>query len=184
MFGLQKIAVCLCSFFLIISMCFTPLQLAAETEAPAADPKTVQVTLAGFTVVSKTDESGQPVLDDAGEPVILRIPLDESVVTPGETVLYVIALNNRTDDPATDLALTAKITADVLLDPYSFTAPDELIVAWADRDSPDQFKPLFEEIEGEEVMQADLDTLSALRLTLPELAPAAQSSIEYTVTLR
>lgn len=154
--------------------------VAAAQEAPAQ----VQVTLAGFTLEPALAEDGTPVLDDNGDPVIQRIPLEDSVVTPGDQVLYVITLDNPTADPALDLALGAQVAGELLLDPFSFTGPEGLDIAWADAETPDVYRPLFEEIDGETVMTADLDALRGLRLTLPALAPAAQHNVAYTVTLR
>jgi hypothetical protein len=173
-------------------LCVAAVPLIAQTPplappalAPDAQPaETVRVGLSGFTFAPALDEAGQPVLDDAGQPVILRVPLDDSLLTPGEAVLYVLTLDNPTPDPALDLILHAQVAAEVMLDPFSLTAPAGLVVEWADAEAPDSFRPLFEVIEGEAVLQADLDTLRALRLTLPELPPESQVGIEYTVTLR
>ena len=152
-------------------------------EATQTEPQ-VAVTLAGFTLAPALDEDGEPVLDDDGAPVIERVPLADSLVTPGDQVLYVITLDNQTEDPALSITLGAQVAGEVLLDPFSFAGPDGLDIAWADAETPDRFRPLFEEIDGETVMTADLDTLRSLRLTLPELAPEAQFLVEYTVTLR
>lgn len=156
----------------------------AAADATEAVTPAVQVTLAGFTFAPELTEDGEPVLDENGAPVILRVPLADSVVTPGDQVEYVITLDNPTDEPALDVALGAQVAGELLLDPFSFTGPDGLDIAWADDEAPDNFRPLFEEIDGETVMTADLDALRILRLTLPALAPTAQYSIAYTVTLR
>lgn len=157
----------------------------AQTD-PAATPvaDTVQVALSAFTLRPARDAAGAPVLDDAGQPVILRVPLDDSLLTPGEVVLYQIAVENPTDTPALDLALRAEVAAEVVLDPHSIAGPEGLALEWSDAEAPDLFRPLFAVIDGERVMQADLDALRALRLTLPELPPAGRASVEYTVTLR
>lgn len=172
---------CLCAF----AIWMAPAPAVAQTDATVEDaPDTVQVTLAGYTLAPELTETGEPVLDDAGEPVFMRVPLDESIITPGDVVLYVITLDNATDDPAMNLQLGAQIAAELVLDPFSITGPDGLVVEWADGEAPDQFNPVFEEVDGEQVMTADLDALRALRLTLPELPPSDQSSVEYTATLR
>lgn len=169
----------------ILALVLTPAYVAAQTDIPAEDPPTsVQVTLAGYTLALELTDTGEPVLDEDGEPVILRVPLDESVVTPGDQVLYVITLDNPTEDAAMNLQLGAQVAAELVLDPFSFAAPEGLALEWADEESPDLFRPIFEEIDDEQVMTADLDALRALRLTLPELPPSEQMSIEYTVTLR
>ena len=157
-----------------------PVSDVASDETPAQ----VQVTLAGFTFAPELDEDGNPVLDEDGEPVIIRVPLADSVVTPGDLVLYAITLDNATEEPALDVSLGAQVAGELLLDPFSFTGPDGLEIAWADEETPEDFRPLFEEIDGDVVMTADLDALRILRLTLPELAPSEQYSVEYTVTLR
>jgi len=172
---------CLC----IIAIWVAHAPAIAQTDASVdAASDTVKVALAGYTLEPELTENGSPVLDDDGKPVISRVPLDESVITPGDVVLYVITLDNPTDDPAMNLQLGAQIAAELVLDPFSITGPDGLVVEWADEENPDQFIPIFEEIDGEQVMTADLDALRALRLTLPELPPSEQSIVEYTATLR
>lgn len=158
----------------------------AQDTAPAEDAAepAVVVAMAGFTLLPAMDEDGAPLLDDDGNPIILRVPLAESVITPGDAVLYVITLENQTADAATDLQIGAQVAAEVLLDPYSVIAPEGLVLEWADAETPETFRPVFEQIEGEIVMQADLDTIRTLRLTLPALDPGAAALIEYTVTLR
>lgn len=147
-------------------------------------PDTVQVSLAGYTLEPEMTETGTPVLDDAGQPILQRISLDESVITPGDQMLYVITLENPTEETAMNLQLAVQVAAEVLLDPYSFVGSEGLIIEWADAETPDTFAPLFVEVEGETVLQADLDTLRALRLTLSDLPPSEEVSVEYTVTLR
>ncbi len=159
-----------------------PLALAAQDQADP--PDTVQIALAGFTLEPERDATGAPVLDEAGEPVMQRITLDDSIVTPGDQVLYVITVENPTEDPAINLQLGVQVAAELLLDPYSFVGPEGLVIDWADAEAPEDFAPLFVELDGETVMQADLDSLRALRLTLPELRPTEEISVEYTVTLR
>lgn len=154
---------------------------AAQTEAADA---VISVTIEGFTLVPALAEDGTPALDAQGNPIINRVPLIESVVTPGDAVLYVITLDNPTPDAATDLQVGAKVAAELLLDPYSITGPEGMGMEWSDAETPDIFRPVFEEIEGEIRMQADLETIRNLRLTLPELASEASLQIEYTSTLR
>lgn len=166
----------------LLAICFAPSVLAAQEQGTTES--TVQITLTGFTFAPKLTESGAPALDDAGEPVILRVPLEESFVTPGDQVLYVIALDNQTEAAASNLQIGAQVAAELLLDPYSFVGPDGLLVEWADAETPDLFRPVFEEIDDEIVMTADLDALRALQLTLPQLPPSDQTNVEYTVTLR
>lgn len=163
---------------------------AAQTASPSevdaaaqADPM-IGVTIAGFTLVPALAEDGTPALDEQGNPIINRIPLSDSVVTPGDAVLYVITLTNPTADAATDLQVGAHVAAEVLLDPYSITGPEGMAMEWSDAETPEIFRPVFELVEGEIRMQADLETIRNLRLTLPELAPEASLQIEYTVTLR
>jgi uncharacterized repeat protein (TIGR01451 family) len=159
---------------------------AAQTVAPSAaeaEPA-IGVAIAGFTLVPALAEDGTPALDDEGNPIINRIPLSESLVTPGDAVLYVITLTNPTADAATDLQVGAHVAAEVLLDPYSITGPEGMGLEWSDSETPEIFRPVFEMVEGEIRMQADLETIRNLRLTLPELAPEASLQIEYTVTLR
>lgn len=173
--------------WLLVSLCvvcLTPVALVAKEQDSVTSPTTVQVALAGYTFAPHLTETGAPVLDEAGDPVILRVPLDESIVTPGDQVLYVVTLDNPTTEPAMNLQLGAQVAAELLLDPYSFIGPEGLVTEWADADAPDQFRPIFEEIDGEVVMTADLDALRTLRLTLPELPPSEEVSVEYTVTLR
>ncbi|TQM89980.1 hypothetical protein [Roseinatronobacter monicus] len=159
-----------------------PLALAAQDQPDT--PETVQVALAGFTLEPERTETGALVLDEAGAPVMQRIALDDSVVTPGDQVLYVITVDNPTAEPAVNLQLGVQVAAELLLDPDSFIGPEGLVVEWAGSEELTSFSPIFVEIEGETVMNADLDDLRALRLTLPELPPAEEFSVEYTVTLR
>jgi hypothetical protein len=166
----------------VFVVCLAPSAvIAQESEGP---PDTVQVALAGYTLAPELTETGMPVLDDAGEPVMLRVPLDASVITPGDQVLYVISVENPTSEGAANLQLGVQVAAELMLDPYSFVGPEGLVIDWANLEAPDTFAPLFVEIGGETVMQADLDTLRALRLTLPDLPPAEDFSVEYTATLR
>jgi uncharacterized repeat protein (TIGR01451 family) len=172
------------------TVCFLTLTLGlaappalANTEADAPPPS-IQVVLSGYALAPELADDGAPVLDDAGQPVIRRVPLEDSVITPGDQILYVINLQNPTEDPALDLTLTVQVAAEVRLDPYSLTGPVGLIVEWDDADPETGFQDIFVEIAGETVMQADLDELRALRLTLPELPPSDAFSVEYTVTLR
>ncbi|TVP69908.1 MAG: hypothetical protein EA339_13970, partial [Rhodobacteraceae bacterium] len=143
--------------------------LAAQDTPADPPPLSVQVTFAGFTLTPDLSEDGQPVLDEDGQPVMTRLPLDDSVITPGDQVLYVITLDNPTDETATALAVAAQIPATMILDPFSITGPEGLHIAWADEENPTNFRPVFDEIDGQEIMAADLDLLRALRLTLPEL---------------
>jgi hypothetical protein len=163
------------------------LPAAAAAQVQTGDeeqPSTIMVALAGYTLEPELDEDGVPVLDDDGQPVLLRVPLDDSVIVPGDDVLYVITLSNPTLEVAVNLQLAAQVAPEVLLDPYSFVGPEGFLLEWADIENPDQFRPVFVEIEGETEMQADLEVLRILRLTLPELPPTGEISIEYTVTLR
>lgn len=159
-----------------------PLPMAAQDQPPP--PETVQVAFAGFTLTPERDDTGGLVLDEAGEPVMRRITLDDSVITPGDQILYVITVDNPTETPAMNLQLGLQVAAELLLDPYSFIGPDGLIFEWADAENPTNFRPIFEIIDGETVLEADLDLLRALRLTLPVLKPSEQVSVEYTVNLR
>lgn len=156
----------------------------ALSETTTEAPTTVQVRLEGFTLAPALAADGTPERDESGEPVILRVPLEESVITPGDQVLYLITLDNPTAEPALDLTLTVQLAAEVQLDPFSFAGPEGLVVDWADAEDLTEFRPIFVEVDGQTVMQADLESLRALRLTLPELPPSEQFSVEYTVTLR
>jgi len=165
-----------------IVLCLVAHPISARSEQP--EPPPVEVRLSGYTLVPEQTADGLAVLDEVGQPVIQRVPLDDSIVKPGGLVLYVIALENLTDDPVLQMTLTAPVAPDVVLDPFSMTGTEGLIVDWAGGDNPDLFLPLFEEIAGEQVMQANLDALRMLRLSLPALPPSGQAWLEYTVTLR
>lgn len=158
--------------------------LAARAQDQSDPPETVRVALAGFTLEPERTETGVLVLDEAGEPIMQRISLDESVITPGDQVLYVITVENPTEAPAMNLQLGVQVAAEVLLDPYSFVSPQDLVLEWADAENPSDFRPIFGVADGETVLEADLDIMRALRLTLPELLPSEEISVEYTVTLR
>lgn len=162
---------------------YLPATTLFAQDAPEV-PDTVQVTLEGFTLTPAVTDTGAPMLDDEGVPVMERITLDESVITPGDQVLYVITLNNPTDEPAENLQLGVQVAAELLLDPDSFVGPEDLVIEWADVENLTEFLPIFVEVDGETLMQANLETLRALRLTLPELPPSEDVSVEYTVTLR
>jgi len=170
------------SVLIIITAVMFPLASGAQDHADL--PDTVQVALAGFTLEPELTETGTPILDEAGAPVMQRITLDESVITPGDQVLYVITVANPTEEPAMNLRLGVQAAAEVLLDPYSLVGPEGLVLEWADADNPTYFRPVFGVVDGETVLEADLDELRALRLTLPELPPSDAFSVEYTVTLR
>jgi hypothetical protein len=147
-------------------------------------PPRVEVRLNGYVLTPALDGDGAPQRDETGAPVILRVPLADGVVTPGDPVLYVVQLANRTDSSADHLVLTADLAAELQLDPFSILGPAGLDVAWTDDPEQGDFRPLFDEIDGERTMVANLDTLRALRLTLPALAPGRDVSVEYTTTLR
>jgi uncharacterized repeat protein (TIGR01451 family) len=163
------------------------LAMAVPPPSPARaqdDPGAVRIAMAGFSLGIARDEDGEPLVDDDGAPVLIRIPLADSAVTPGDRVVFVIQLDNATDTAASEVTLIARIAAEVLFDPFSLTGPEDLGVAWAHRENPDHFLPLFDEVESTRVLLADLDALNALRLTLPLLAAGSQLSAEYAVTLR
>lgn len=160
------------------------LPLAAQDAPEDPAPQSVQVAFAGYTLTLDLSEDGLPVLDENGLPVMIRLSLEDSMITPGDQVIYVITLDNPTDDTATALAVVAQISASMVLDPFSITGPEGLRIEWADEENPTNFRPIFDEIDGQNIMAADLDLLRALRLTLPELPPEGQIDIEYTATLR
>ncbi len=166
----------------VIAAFLAPLAVTAEGEPEV--PKTVQVAFEGFTQKPALTETGEPILDEAGEPVMQRIALDDSVVTPGDQVLYVVTIDNPTTEPMLIPQLGVQVAAELLLDPYSFVGPEGLVLEWAGSEEPTKFNPVFVEVDGETVMNADLDDLRALRLTLPKLPPAEKASVEYNVSLR
>jgi uncharacterized repeat protein (TIGR01451 family) len=170
---------------LFLCLLLAPAQLAAQMAAMTdAPPPIVQVHLEAFTEVPELSETGLPVLDENGAPVMIRLAAAESVITPGDEVIYSITVDNQTDQPATGLLVTALVTEELVLDPFSFAGATDVIITWADQEEPELFRPLFEVIDGADVMVADLDMLRRLRLHLPALKPASQISVEYTVTLR
>ena len=104
----------------LLTTILSPVMLAAQQE-PKTD-HTMQVAIAGFTLAPLLTETGVAVLDNDDAPVLQRIPLDESVITPGDQVLYVIAVENPTEILAANLQLGVQIAAELLLDPYSRTS--------------------------------------------------------------
>jgi uncharacterized repeat protein (TIGR01451 family) len=147
-------------------------------------PPTVHVQVEGFTEVPALTDTGGPRLDENGLPVFPRVPVADSIITPGDTVIYVITVENQTEQPAANMSVTAVVAAEVTLDPFSFVYADGVVVTWADTENPNVFRPLFEIVDGDDVMTADLDLLRFLRLQLPELPPANLTRVEYKVTLR
>lgn len=157
---------------------------AAETADSATAALSLSVGLTGFTLIPALTEDGTPKLDDDGTPVMIRVALDDSVIVPGDRIHYEITLENPTPEAATDLALGAQIAPEVLLDPFTITGPEGLALAWSDAEAPDLFRPVFEVVEGETRMLADLDMIRQLRITLPVLPSTQTATIAYSVTLR
>lgn len=158
----------------------------AETQVAETAPTApaLSVTLTGFTLVPVLAEDGTPELDEDGNPVMARVALEDSVIVPGDRIHYEITLDNPTPEAATDLSLGAQIAPEVLLDPFTITGPEDMALAWSDAEAPELFRPVFEVVEGETLMLADLDTIRQLRITLPRLASAEAATIAYSVTLR
>jgi hypothetical protein len=115
---------------------------------------------------------------------MIRVALDDSVIVPGNRIHYAITLENPTPEAATDLALGAQIAPEVLLDPFAITGPEGMALEWSDAEAPDLFRPVFEVVEGETRMLADLEAIRQLRITLPLLVSAEAATITYSVTLR
>lgn len=163
---------------------------AQTAPAPAAETTEalLSVAMAGYTLVPVLGNDGTQARDDQGQPVFQRRPLADSVVTPGDAILYVIRVENNTADPAKNLQIGAQVAPEVLFDPYSVSGPDvqalRMALEWADAETPDQFRPVFVLVDDQPQMQADLATLRALRFHLPVLPVGGMAEIEYTVTLR
>ena len=148
----------------------------------------LSVAIAGFTLLPVMADDGTQARDEAGQPLFQRRPLADSVVTPGDAILYVIRVENSTAAPAENLQIGAQVAPELLFDPYSVAGPDaqalRMALEWADAETPDQFRPVFVLVDGQPQMQADLATLRALRFHLPFLPVGGMAEIEYTVTLR
>lgn len=162
----------------------------APSPSPAADAPAdmLSVAMAGFTLLPVMADDGTQARDEAGQPLFQRRPLADSVVTPGDAILYVIRVENSTAAPAENLQIGAQVAPELLFDPYSVAGPDaqalRMALEWADAEVPDQFRPVFVLVDGQPQMQADLATLRALRFHLPFLPVGGMAEIEYTVTLR
>lgn len=166
----------------------------APSPSPAADAAAdapadmLSVAIAGFTLLPVMADDGTQARDEAGKPLFQRRPLADSVVTPGDAILYVIRVENSTAEPAENLQIGAQVAPELLFDPYSVAGPDaqalRMALEWADAETPDQFRPVFVLVDGQPQMQADLATLRALRFHLPFLPVGGMAEIEYTVTLR
>ena len=167
---------------------------AQSAPSPAADAAAdapadmLSVAIAGFTLLPVMADDGTQARDEAGKPLFQRRPLADSVVTPGDAILYVIRVENSTAAPAENLQIGAQVAPELLFDPYSVAGPDaqalRMALEWADAETPDQFRPVFVLVDGQPQMQADLATLRALRFHLPFLPVGGMAEIEYTVTLR
>jgi uncharacterized repeat protein (TIGR01451 family) len=167
---------------------------AQSAPSPAADAAAdapadmLSVAMAGFTLLPVMADDGTQARDDTGQPLFQRRPLADSVVTPGDAILYVIRVENSTAAPAENLQIGAQVAPELLFDPYSVAGPDaqalRMALEWADAETPDQFRPVFVLVDGQPQMQADLATLRALRFHLPFLPVGGMAEIEYTVTLR
>ena len=167
---------------------------AQSAPSPAADAAAdapadmLSVAMAGFTLLPVMADDGTQARDDTGQPLFQRRPLADSVVTPGDAILYVIRVENSTAEPAENLQIGAQVAPELLFDPYSVAGPDaqalRMALEWADAETPDQFRPVFVLVDGQPQMQADLATLRALRFHLPLLPVGGMAAIEYTVTLR
>ena len=148
----------------------------------------LSVAMAGFTLLPVMADDGTQARDEVGQPLFHRRPLADSVVTPGDAILYVIRVENSTAAPANNLQIGAQVAPELLFDPYSVAGPDaqalRMALEWADAETPDQFRPVFVLVDGQPQMQADLATLRALRFHLPFLPVGGMAEIEYTVTLR
>jgi hypothetical protein len=164
--------------------------LALAQEAPALPqeaeepPAQVLARMSAHTLAPELTETGEPVLDEAGAPVFRQVALEDSILVPGETVIFVVTLENPTPDVLEDLVIGAPLAPEVRLDPFSIASIGLLTVEWADVETPDVFSPLFERVDGEDVLQADPDTIAALRLGVAALAPKEALDLSYSVTLR
>ncbi len=156
----------------------------ADTPEPDAIPEQVQTRITAFTLVPEIAEDGAPVLDGDGAPVFLRVSLEDSVITPGETIVYVVTLANLTPDLVEDLTIHAPLAREILLDPHSIVSDGLLALDWAGEDAPHLFAPLFEVIDGEETLQADPDMIAVLRFSLAALLPGEERDLSYVATLR
>lgn len=111
---------------------------AQTAPAPAAETTEalLSVAMAGYTLVPVLGDDGTQARDDQGQPVFQRRPLADSVVTPGDAILYVIRVENNTADPAKNLQIGAQVAPEVLFDPYSVSGPDvqalRMALEWAD----------------------------------------------------
>ena len=152
---------------------------AQSAPSPAADAAAdapadmLSVAIAGFTLLPVMADDGTQARDEAGQPLFQRRPLADSVVTPGDAILYVIRVENSTAEPAENLQIGAQVAPELLFDPYSVAGPDaqalRMALEWADAETPDQFRPVFVLVDGQPQMQADLAKLRALRFHLPFL---------------
>jgi uncharacterized repeat protein (TIGR01451 family) len=105
----------------------------AAADAPA---DMLSVAIAGFTLLPVMADDGTQARDEAGQPLFQRRPLADSVVTPGDAILYVIRVENSTAEPAENLQIGAQVAPELLFDPYSVAGPDaqalRMALEWAD----------------------------------------------------
>lgn len=137
----------------------------------------IAVSMATFKLVE--------TINDAGETVIERA--EPEMVLPGDRILYRIALENPTEEVATDLSLDLPIHEALVVAPESFAGDVTFEVTFATRIAPEEFMTFPELVVPAEdggTRPAMPDDLGAVRVFIAELAALEGAFVEYEANVR
>jgi hypothetical protein len=174
----------------------------ADTIPPVALPEgfegtEVALTNTAWVLVAAKDAAGNPVLDEAGAPVMEMVPLaqenaenggnadGQTSTPPGSTIVFEYALANPTSAPLDNIQLKSAFPADMALEVGSFSGPEGMIVAFSTADEPDtwhQIQPL--PPEAERGKMPSIDAIANLRVTVPQVPVQTQALVSYAAVIR
>lgn len=159
--------------------------MVSETESNAGD---VVATLALQALKPVLGEDGQPVLDEAGEPLEEFQPVAEgAALLPGDEIRYVVTLSNE-GSGVEDLALALDLPAEASLLPETVTASVEVGLELGSSAEPALREPLFVEIEGTSVPNPAWaeapERFDLLHTTIERLAAGEAATVTYDLVVR
>ncbi|SER86956.1 conserved repeat domain-containing protein [Tranquillimonas rosea] len=121
------------------------------------------------------------VVTDAGETEYQ--PVETAV--PGDPLIYRIQLENTDPVPANSVGLSLPLDESLAIDPTSVSAGTSLEVAFS-ADGGESFAP-FEDLTvevGGETRQAQATDLTHLRVTIDQVEPQSDVTVEYDAVVR